>query len=88
MSRSRARTTVTSSPRRLNAGSSSSWLQHSLPMLLAVAKLGGMVKEAREGEGAIKALPPAVEFLFVSTTDCGMDGRKVFLFSGRHGMSD
>jgi hypothetical protein len=27
-------------------------------MLLAVAKLGGMVKEAREGEGAIKALPP------------------------------
>lgn len=35
ISSSKARTMVTSSPSRLNAGSSSSWLQHSLPMLAA-----------------------------------------------------
>lgn len=41
ISSSKARTMVTSSPSRLNAGSSSSWLQHSLPMLAVRGGGGG-----------------------------------------------
>lgn len=65
MSSSKARTTVTSSPRRLNAGSSSSWLQHSLPMVLDRMEDGG-----RRREGFLLA----VEFLYADDS-----GREAFL---------